>query len=161
MEKNIFKKIKENQIKSAAQGLSVVLLVIVTVLVFLTSVGRPLLNVLYIIVLIIIGLINLPALAVTWWIYLAAAVIGTAVINLLSMALSGVLAAAQQDLLVSAFGYTSDENDGGAVPVSCVKPFDPKEKALNELELKYNTNSITEAEYIKKKEEILNNGGNN
>lgn len=160
MEKSILEKIKENPARSASQVFYTILLVIVTVLVFLTSVGRPLLNAIYIIVLVIIAVLNFSNIAFTWWIYLLAGIIGSAVINLLSMALSGVLAVAQDNLLVKAFGYAADENEGGAVPASCAKPFDPTEKALNELEMKFEQNAVTEEEYLKRKKEILENGGN-
>ena len=158
---NIFRKIKENPVRSAAQFFGILLLLIVTAAVFLTSVGRPLLNAVYVLILIVAALINLPSLAVSWWIYAIALVGGLAVLNLLSAVLSGVLATVQQELMVKLFGHTADENEGGAVPAFCAKPFDPVEKALNELEMKFETNSVTEEEYIRLKEQIINNGGNN
>lgn len=161
MEKNIFEKIKERPVRSAAQALKAVLLIIVTGLLFLMTAGRVLLNVIYIAALIVIAIVTMPAFIGAWLLYAAAAVIGLVVINLLAAVLSGALAAAQQELLVSLFGHPDDESEGGAVPLTCVKPFDPTEKALNELEMEYERNAVTEEEYLKRKEEILKNGGNN
>ena len=159
--KSVFERIKENPIRSVKQFFSVIILVIVTVLMFLTGVGAPLLMVIYVAAVIVAALLNLLTIGATWWMYLLAAVIGCIVIRAVSFVLNRLLASLQQKLLVSAFGYAYDENEGGAVPASCVKPFDPTEKALNELELKYEANSITQEEYERRKAEILNKGDNN
>ncbi len=154
--KSVFDKIKDNPIRSVKQLFSVILLVIVTVMVFFTSVGTPLLMIIYIAVLIALLVINFWNLAATWWIYLIAAFAGCLIIKVVSMLTFNLFAALQNNLMVAAFGYADNENEGGAVPAACAKPFDPVEKALNELEMKFNSNAITEEEYEKKKREILN-----
>ena len=83
--------------------------------------------------------------------------IGVYLLMAVYIALLGLLAKVREDLLVSAFGQTSENDSGGAVPQACIKPFDPKETALLELQQKFDANVITEEEYEKQKKEISNN----
>ena len=139
---------------------NILLLAILAAVMFLMTIGRPLVNIIYVLVIAVVVIMNLSTVKNTWWQYLLALAAGLAAINLVSAALGSVVTALWNDQLARTFGHPADENEGGAVPVSCAKPFDPVEKALNELEQEFERNAITEDEYLKRKEKILNSGGN-
>ena len=156
----MFKEKMKGFIGLTVKTANILLLGVLAAAMFLMTVGRPLVNIVYVLMLAVLFIMNLSAVKNTWWQYLIALAAGLTAINLVSAALGGVITAMWNSQLARTFGYPADENEGGAVPVSCAKPFDPVEKALNELEMEFERNAVTEDEYLKRKEEILNNGGN-
>lgn len=156
MLRELLGQIKEHPAHSFGQLIKIIFLIIVSLLSFLFGIGVYLLMVVYIALLVLHALKNIGGLRIGWWKYLAAAVVGCGLIKLLGVILSGLLAKVREDLLVSAFGQTSENDSGGAVPQACIKPFDTKETALLELRQKFDVNVITEEEYEKQKKEISN-----
>ena len=149
--KSIFQQIKEHPIHSFGQFLKMIGLVIVSVLSFLFSVGYPILMVMYSVIIIALVILNLPIIALVWWKYLIAFILGQGALRLISLVLGGVMTKLQQNLLVSLFGHTANQNEGGGVPMVCVSSFDPKESELLELERKFNANIISEDEFERHK----------
>ncbi|MBQ8780365.1 MAG: hypothetical protein IJZ72_01625 [Oscillospiraceae bacterium] len=146
-------------LKTAVQVFNILLLAVLAVVMFLTTIGRPLANIVY--VLAVVLFFAVKGAFSSWLFYLILLAGGLAVLNLVGMAFGGVITSLWNSQLARTFGHPADENEGGAVPVSCAKPFDPTEKALNQLELEFERNAVTEEEYLKRKDEILNNKGEN
>ncbi len=152
--RSAFARIREHPVRSLGQLVKLLLLAAVTAAEFLSGIGFPLLIIAYLAVIIALAVTNIAEIGRTWWIYLIAAAGGTLAARLLSLLLRGLLAAARQNLLVSAFGRPAGEAEGGAVPSVCAKPFDPAESALLELERQYNANLISKDEYERRRNEI-------
>lgn len=154
---SLLQKIKEHPVHSLGQLIKIVLIAIMSALWFIFGVLAPILMLIYIAGVVVLAVIKWDNIASLWWVFLAAALGGCLVIKLVCFILSGLFAKLRQDLLVSAFGVTAEENQGGNVPMSCSSSFNPVESELLELERKFNANLITAEEYEGQKQYITKN----